>query len=352
MKAAVLYGKEDIRLEEVPDLGIIPGDKFNVLVKVKAAGICGTDIHFYNGLYADRVPKHAVLGHELCGEVVAVGDDVRHLKVGDRVAIEPLIGCGECVFCKSGDYHLCPDLKHIGKHYSGGFAEYTKAPEEKCVVIPPNVTYQQAALLDCYAVGVHALKRVPVSIGDTVVVYGGGPVGFCTAQVAKAAGAKRVILIDLIQEVLDVAKEVGIDVTINSSVEDPVAKVLELTEGKGADIVFDSVGGHAPILDMEVKMLRPQGKLGMIGVRQESTFVMSKAHFKEIDIIFIFSYSYWNYQTEFSIAMGLLETERVISKPVVTHTFPLSKVQEAFSTARDKANSHAIKVMVVDELGE
>lgn len=349
MKAAVLYGKEDIRLEEVPNLEINPNDKFNVLVKVKAAGICGTDIHFYNGLYADRVPKHAVLGHELSGEVIAVGEDVKNLKPGDRVAVEPLIGCGECIYCKSGDYHLCTNLKHIGKHYTGGFGQYIKAPESKCVKIPENVSYPEAALLDCYAVGVHALKRVPVSIGDTVVVYGGGPVGFCTAQVVKAAGAKNVVLVDLIQEVLDIGKQVGIDYVINSSIEDPVEKIMEITEGRGADIVFDSVGGHAPILDAEVKMLRPQGKLGMIGVRQESSFIMSKAHFKELDIIFIFSYAYWNYQSEFAIAMSLLESKRLIAAPVVTHTFPLEKINEAFETARNKSQSKAIKVMIIND---
>lgn len=349
MKAAVLYGKEDIRLEEVPDLTIKPDDPFNVLIKVNAAGICGSDIHFYNGQYANRLPRVAVLGHELCGEVVYVCDDVKNLQRGDRVAIEPLIGCGECVFCKSGDYHLCSNLKHIGKHYTGGFGQFVKAPESKCVKIPDHVNYQSAALLDCYVVGVHALHRVPVSISDTVVVYGGGPMGFCTAQVAKAARAGCIILVDLFQEVLDIGKQVGIDYVINPTKDDPVGKVMEITEGRGADIVFDSVGGHAPILDSEVRMLRPQGTLGMIGVRQEATFELSKAHLKELDIIFVFSYACWNYQTEFSIAMTLLETDKLQTTPVVTHTFPLDRIDEAFETARNKTQSKAIKVTITYE---
>ena len=347
MKAAVLYGKEDIRLEEVPELQL--DDYLNVLVKVKAAGICGTDIHFYEWLYPDRVPRHAVLGHEFAGEVVAVGEGVTNVKVGDRVAVEPLNGCGKCVYCRSGDYHLCKDLKQSGKHYSGGFAEYTRVNCDKCVKIPDNVSYRQAALLDCYAVGVHALKRIPISISDTVVVYGAGPMGVCTAQIVKAAGARRVILIDIVQEILDIAKAAGIDDVINSTKEDPVAKVMELTGGVGADVVFDSVGGRAPTMDLQIQMLRPHGKLGMIGVRQDTTFNMAKPHFKEIDIVFIFSYALWNYRTEFSMAMDLLEKGALAADPLVTHTFPLTRIHEAFETAKDKSRSHAIKVMIISE---
>lgn len=347
MKAAVLYGKEDIRLEDVPDL--VLDDYLNVLVKVKAAGICGTDIHFYEWLYPDRVPKFAVLGHEFAGEVVAVGPGVTNVKVGDRVAVEPLNGCGKCVYCRSGDYHLCKDLKQSGKHYSGGFAEYTKVNCDKCVKIPENVSYRQAALLDCYAVGVHALKRIPIAISDTVVVYGAGPMGLCTAQIVKAAGARKVILIDVVQEILEIAKTAGIEHVINSMTEDPVAKVMELTGGVGADIVFDSVGGRAPTMDLQIQMLRPHGKLGMIGVRQDTTFNMAKPHFKEIDIVFIFSYALWNYQTEFSMAMDLLKKGAILADPLVTHTFPLTAINEAFETAKDKGKSHAIKVMIISE---
>ncbi len=347
MKAAVLYGKEDIRVENVPDLKL--DDYLNVLVKVKAAGICGTDIHFYEWLYPDRVPRFAVLGHEFAGEVVAVGEGVTNVKVGDRVAVEPLNGCGNCAYCRSGDYHLCKNLKQSGKHYSGGFAEYTKVNCNKCVKIPENVSYRQAALLDCYAVGVHALKRIPISVSDTVVVYGAGPMGLCTAQIVKAAGARKVILIDVVQEVLDIARTAGIEYVINSTKEDPVERVMALTDGVGADIVFDSVGGRAPTMDLQIEMLRPHGKLGMIGVRQDTTFNMARPHFKEIDIVFIFSYAMWNYRTEFSMAMDLLEKGAVIASPLVTHTFPLASIHEAFETAKDKNKSHAIKVMIISE---
>lgn len=347
MKAAVLYGKEDIRLEKVPDIQL--DNYLNVLVKVKAAGICGTDVHFYEWLYPDRVQRHVILGHEFSGEVVAVGEGVTKVKTGDRVAIEPLNGCGKCEYCKNGDYHLCRDLKQSGKQYSGGFAEYTKVNCGKCLIIPENVTYQQAALLDCYAVGVHSMKRIPITIGDTVVVYGAGPMGLCTAQVAKAAGAQKVILIDIVQEILDIARTAGIDYIINASTENPVERVMELTDGVGADIVFDSVGGSAPTMDLQVHMLRPHGKLGIIGVRQETTFNMARPHFKEIDVVFIFSYAMWNYRTEFSMAMELLRKGAVMANPLVTHTFPLDAINEAFETAKNKSKSHAVKVMIISE---
>ena len=125
--------------------------------------------------------------------------------------------------------------------------------------------------------------------------------------------------------------------------------LLQFEGGAGADIVFDSVGGRAPTMDLQIQMLRPHGKLGMIGVRQDTTFNMAKPHFKEIDIVFIFSYALWNYQTEFSMAMDLLKKGAILADPLVTHTFPLTAINKAFETAKDKSKSHAIKVMIISE---
>lgn len=179
------YGPKDIKVEEVERPEISTGE---VLIRVKAVGICGSDLHFYEGEAPIELSPKAVLGHELSGEVVAVGNGVEKVKVGDRLGVEPLISCGKCAFCAIGEYHLCKELKHIGYIFKGGFAEYTKAPQEKVFKLPSNVSYEEASLLDCYAVSVHAIHRVRVRVSDVVVVLGGGPLGLTTAQVVKATG--------------------------------------------------------------------------------------------------------------------------------------------------------------------
>ena len=347
MKAGVFHYFRDIRYEDVEDIKLEKGDKFDVLVKVRAAGVCGSDIGHFTGKFGDPLPKGSILGHELCGEVVEIGENVTNVKVGDRVGIEPLIGCGHCRFCLQGDYYLCNNLRHIGYYYPGGFAEYTKAPHEKVFKLPDNVSFEEASTLDCYAVAVHGLNIVPVNVGDTIVVYGAGPAGLCMAQAVKAAGVKNVIIIDVIDGVLEVSKKAGIELVFNSTKVDVYEKVMELTGGRGADIVFDSAGGHAPILDTAVRMLRPRGTLAIVGMRSDMPFDSLAAHFKEIEIKFVFSYGYWNYKTEFEIALDLISTGKINAKPLVTHKFELKDIDKAFTAALDKKASNAVKVVVI-----
>lgn len=348
MKAAVFHKFRDIRYEEVEDITLTEGDSFDVLIKVKAAGICGSDISHYIGQHTEELPDGSIMGHEFSGEVIEIGSNVSNVKVGDLVGVEPLLGCGQCGYCKQGDYYLCENLRHIGYYYSGGFAEYVKVPHEKVCKLPENVTCEEAATLDCYAVAVHGLRRVPVSIGDTVVVFGGGPVGLCMAQVAKAAGGK-VIIIDIVEGVLDICRKAGFSEVYNSMKEDVVRIVKEMTNGRGADVVFDGAGGNAPVLETAVKIIRPRGTLGIIGMRGSLELDSVAAHFKEIDIKYIFSYSMWNYQTEFAMALEMIKNGKVVPRDIITHYYPLSKVEEAFSVALNKKESNAVKVMLLPQ---
>jgi L-iditol 2-dehydrogenase len=347
MKAGVFHHFRDIRFEDVPDPKLVNGDGFDVLVKVRAAGICGSDIAHFTGQHCGELPEGSVMGHELCGEVVEIGESVTNVRVGDRVGIEPLIGCGHCGFCLQGDYYLCSSLRHIGYYYSGGFAEYTKAPHEKVYKLPDNISYEEASTLDCYAVAVHGLHRVPANVGDTVVVFGAGPVGLCMAQAVKAAGVKNVVIIDVIDGVLEVAKKAGFELALNSAKTDVYKKVMELTGGRGADIVFDGAGGSAPILDTAVRMLRARGTLGVIGMRGELPFDSVAAHFKEIDIKYIFSYGYWDYKTEFEIALDLIGSGKINAADLITHRYALKDIHEAFAAALDKKASNAVKVVLI-----
>lgn len=347
MKAGVFHHFSDIRFEDVKDTALEKDDRFDVRVKVRAAGICGSDISHFIGAHCDELPEGSIMGHELCGEVVEAGENVTNVKVGDRVGIEPLIGCGHCGFCLQGDYYLCSNLKHIGYYYPGGFAEFTKAPHDKVYKLPDNVSYEAAATLDCYAVAVHGLHRVPVNVGDTVVIFGAGPVGLCMAQAVKAAGVKNVVIIDVIDGVLEVSKKAGFEYALNSIKVDVYKYVMELTNGRGADIVFDGAGGSAPILDTAVKMLRARGTLGIIGMRGELPFDSVAAHFKEIDIKYIFSYGYWDYKTEFEIALDLISAGKIDASALITHKFALKDIKEAFAAALDKKTSNAVKVLLI-----
>jgi L-iditol 2-dehydrogenase len=343
MKAALFYGPKDIRVQEIEKPKITSKE---VLIKVKAAGICGSDIHFYKGEAPIKLDVGTVLGHELSGEVVAIGDEVKSIKIGDRVGVEPLIGCGKCVFCKIGQYHLCKNLKHIGYAYKGGFAEYTKVPQENIYNLPDNVTYEEASLLDSYAVSVHALNRVTVKINDIVVIIGGGTLGITTAQLVKLAGAKKVIVIDLLDEVLQVARKAGIDYILNASKIDVVNEVMKLTDDMGADIVFESVGGEAPTLNQSVQMIKPGGTIGIIGIRNKGSMDFWSAHTKEINIIFIWSYAKWGINAEFKIALNLLESKKINATPLISYKYTLDKINDAFATALNKKESNAVKVII------
>jgi len=345
MKAAVFYGPRNIKLEEIDRPKILEQE---VLIKVKVAGICGSDLHYYKGEGGRELPPGTVLGHEFSGEVVAVGDGVKKIKVGDRVAVEPLLGCEKCQFCTVGQYHLCKELKHIGFEWKGGFAEYTKAPERKVFKLPDNVSYEEAALLDCYAVSVHAIHRVKVEINDIVIIFGGGPIGLTTTQVVKAAGVKKVIVVDLIDKILQIAKNAGADVTIDASKVNVVNEINKLTNGLGADVIFECVGGTAPTLAQAIRAVKPGGTIGIIGMyRGLPNMNLRIAHTKEINIVFIWSYAKWKTIPEFKIALDMLAEKKLDAKPLITHKFPLSKIEEGFSTIENKKDSGAIKVLII-----
>ena len=346
MKAGVFYGKGDIRYEDVPDVRLGMEDRFDVLIKVGAGGVCGSDIHYYNGeMPGDEFAGH-VLGHELAGEVVETGEGVTNVKAGDRVGVEPLIGCGRCRWCMAGDYHICPDLRHIGYYYSGGFGEYAVAPHGKCFKLPDSLSYEAATLIDGYAVAVHALHKSRLSVADFVVVFGAGPLGLCTAQAARAAGARGVVIIDVIDEVLDTAKRAGIHEAWNSAKTDIVAELLARTDGRGCDIVFETAGGNAPVIEPAIQMLRRGGYLGLIGIRERMGFSAFPPQAKEITLDYIYSYAMWDYITEYEIALGMIARGDIDAEPLITHVFDLADIKQAFEAAKDKQSSKAVKVVV------
>jgi len=344
MKAGVFYGPYDIRYEDVED-PVLKDDELDVLIKVEAAGICGSDINMFTGGYP--VPYKAVLGHELCGTVIETGDGVTNVSAGDRVGIQPLFGCGTCVYCATGNYHICQSLSHVGIAHSGGFAQYSKAPCKNVYRLPDHVTFEEASLLDCYAVAVHALKKVPVTVGDTVVVFGAGTVGISTAQAVIAAGASRVAVIGIHDNVLDVAKKAGIEHVFNSKKGDVKKYVMDLTGGLGADIAFDSVGRDAPTMQQALTVIRPGGVIGSLGYRYSGDFDYTEAFAKEPTIVYISSYSVWGVRTEFEIALLMMADRRFDAASLITHRIELKDINKGLEMMMNKAKYGVVKAVIL-----
>ena len=352
MKAALFYGGSDIRVAEVPMPEPGPGE---VLVRVRAAGICGSDLHGYRGVAPWRAPtdrEGRQDGHELAGEVAAIGPGVTGLAVGQRVGIEPehLIGCGTCIYCRRGDAQICPQRgqRHGQRHTSHGFAQYDVCLARNVHPLPDHISTDAAAILDCYACGVHALHRVPLLPYMTVVVLGTGAIGMTLGQVARASGARRVIMVGRREEPLAVARRAGAaDACVANSQADPVAAVLDLTGGEGADVVFETVGGNAPTLSQAIKMARPGGTIGILGIfTADPAFDAQTAYRKELTITWSNSYASWQGRSEYAIALDLLAAGRVAAEPIITHHYTLDQIGAAFATAADKQSSGAIKVLV------
>ena len=350
MKAGILYGPRDLRVEEI-DVPDVPQGW--VLLKVKSSGICGSDLHLFKE--KTFIPISSVLGddiyvpgHELAGEVEKIGDDVENLQEGDRVVVEPTINCGACEWCKIGQFNLCESSKLIGFYYLGGLAEYCIVPANKCFKLDNKTSFEEAATLDCVAVAVRAVKRAEVSLEDSVVVLGAGTIGLFTAQIAKLAGAREVYITGTHDFQLKTAERFGVTSTIHARDENPVDRIMELTAGKGVDKVIEAVGGTAPVIDEGISMVRRQGIVVSTGIfLNQIPINMFSLVTKEARLTGAWGYAYWNHLKEFELSLRLLESGRIDSKSLITHKFSLDKVSQAFEVALEKAQSHSIKVQIV-----
>ena len=346
MKAAMFYSGNDIRIENVPDPVPAPGW---VLIEVDSAGICGSDLHSWrSGVMWFPELGARIIGHELAGYIKELGPGVEDLKIGQRVGIEPLVVCGTCPYCQMGDYCLCPDLKHIGLVYPGGFAEKTTAPRNKIFPLPDNVSLEAASMLDVYACAVHAIHRVPVTIAETVAIVGMGAVGMTVGQVAKSIGARRVVIVGTRDEPLKIAKEAGAaDIVINQHREKAIDAIMDLTGGKGADVVIEAVGGESDSVQMALDIASKKGTVGVLGWFPNPKMLnLVPAMVKEISVLWIWGYSMWKGIPEFQISIDMLSDQRVRAEQLVTHRFRLDRIVDGFIAADKKAESGAIKVLV------
>jgi threonine dehydrogenase-like Zn-dependent dehydrogenase len=357
LKAAVFYDGADIRLEDMPTPVAGPGQ---VLIAVRAAGICGSDLHRYRGhdpwgtggRAAGTNPRRA--GHEIAGVIADVGPGVAGIAVGQMVAVEPmqLAGCGGCPACRRGDTNLCEQRGMFGgrRWISAGFSEFDVALAEHVYPVPDGVSPGVAALADVYACAVHAVHRVPVTPEDTVLVLGTGPVGIALGQVARLAGARRTILVGRRDAPLEVAMSCGaadhvILTTPSTSLREAVR---ELNIGQGVEIVFEAVGGSGcELFRQGLGALAPGGTLCILGAYLgDVSLPYREANEKEITIRWSNGYASWNGRREFRIALDWLGAGRVAAAPLITHRFPLAEISHAFRVAVDRQATGAIKVQV------
>ena len=326
-KTFYMTGIEKIELGEAPMPKMGPDD---VLIKVQSVGVCGSDLHYYrSGAIGDfKVEFPFVLGHEAAGVVEDVGENVTTLKKGDRVCMEPGVPCMKCEECLSGHYNLCKDVRFWATPpYDGVLSEYVAHPAAFTFKIPDNMSFTEGALVEPLAIGLHACNMGGVKLGQTVAIMGAGCIGLVTLLAAKAYGATRIIVGDVLDKRLDKARELGA-IAVNTKEEDFVAKVMELTEGRGADVCIDCAGFSATV-DSCLSCARPAGMVIIVGLGQDrvdgfNTSVMST---KELTVKSIF-----RYRNLYPTAINAIADGRIDVESIVSHRFTFDDTINAFAT--------------------
>lgn len=330
-----------LELREVPEP--VPAAN-EVLIEIKAAGICGTDIHVKHDEFAYWPP--VILGHEFSGEIVQIGAEVKGWHVGDRVTGEPHTkACGFCPLCRTGNIQICPEKRSPGWGIDGAFAKYLAYPPHLLHRLPDNLSYVEAALAEPTAnIATDLLERGKVEPEDFVVVLGPGPIGLIAAQAAKAEGARAVMVIGTNADEavrLKTARELGIDYVVNLQEEDPVQKCLELTDGLGADLVVEC-SGAPPAIASTPQYVRKLGRICAIGLtgKKPVQFDWDAAQGKACTIIFNIS----TYYTSWKKALSMLSSGKVSARKIITHEFPLDEWEKAFEAVE---NLTALKAVLI-----
>lgn len=348
MKAAL---KTEGGTFEVTDVErpIIPDPSF-VLARVRVAGICGTDLRHWKK-HEPELACH-IMGHELAGEVVEVGAHVFNVAPGDRVVIETVMGDGVCAYCRVQKYNVCEHLYDVRtKYVSRAYAEYVVGPADKFYKLPDHVSFEEASLIDTFSVCLHAQHLSGLSINDTVAVIGAGPIGLGQLVLAKASGAD-VVICDMVDTALDLARRLGADRVVNSAREDPVTAVKAFTAGRGADIVFECAGGEAmpTTLPQATAMVRRAGKVVIVGGFDagETTIPLEwqRIQMSEIQLLPSASFAMHGIYREQGMVLDLIAKGRIDVKPMITHRFPLDDINQAFTVAEDKHSTAAVFVAI------
>ncbi len=334
-QAAVLYAPHDIRIEERPVPRPGPGE---VLIEIKAVGVCGSDVHYYEhgriGSYVVRQPL--ILGHESAGVIVDTGEGVNTSRVGERVAIEPGIPDGVCEQCRAGRYNLCPNVRFFGTPpVDGAFANYVTIPASFAYTLPDQMSDEEGALIEPLSVGLWACRKAQLQGADRLLITGAGPVGLLAMKVALALGATQITMTDVSPQRLEVARKLGATRTVN------VAKELLADAGVEADVLIECSGNQKALMD-GIRSLRPAGKAIAVGMSpgEEVSVPMSFIQNREITLAGTFRYA-----NTYADAIALVASGRIDVRSIITGRYPLRAAEQALqATKQDPTNIKSIVI--------
>ncbi|WP_339312788.1 NAD(P)-dependent alcohol dehydrogenase [Paenibacillus sp. FSL M7-0896] len=319
----------DLKQMAMKEIGMPVAQAGEVIVKLEVVGICGSDVHYleYGRIGDFVVDGDFILGHECAGEVVELGPGVKHLKVGDRVALEPGVTCGQCEFCKSGKYNLCPDVQFLATPpYHGCLMDYMAFPENMAFKLPDNVSSKEGALVEPLAVGLHAAAQGGVKLGDRVVILGAGCIGLVTLLASKAYGATEIVVVDIIEKRLEAALRLGATRVINARQEDVLEVIAAWTDGAGVDKVIETAGSEHTVKQTPY-LVKRGGTIVLVGLAAKDIidFDFMQIMFKEADIKSVF-----RYRNLYPAAIGAIADGKIDVKGIVTHEFGFEETQQAF----------------------
>ncbi len=340
MKAAVVAGPKQFEIveEPVPEPG--PG---RVLVRVRNCGICGSDLHFYRGEFP--TPPRLRMGHEISGEVAALGEGVSNVSVGQPVAIEPVEVCRSCNYCLTGREQLCPERKFLGTMLPGAFGEYIDVAAYIAHPLPEGVDFEAGALVEPLAVTVHGLRQVGLQFGERVAVLGSGTIGLMAQVAARALGASDVFATARYPHQAEMARALGASYVAQAG-EGAVTELLGAFGGRQPEVVVETVGGHADTINEAIALAQSGGRVSILGIFSQAPQVNATlAILKEVALIGGIVYGHIGGRSDFGIALEIARRHAEEMRKVITHRVKLDEIAQGFATAADKSQ-RSIKVTV------
>ena len=324
MKAVTVISSENLEICEVP----IPEMKNDddILIKVKSGGLCGSDIHIYHG-HNKSATYPRIIGHELAGEVVGMGEGVTNLSIGDHIVIDPVISCSNCYPCSVGRHNVCSNLKALGVHTDGGFREYIVMPQKNVHKISKDICWEEAALIEPFTISAQVLSRGEVTEKDTIFLMGAGPIGLCILQGIKRIGAKCFIS-DLLDQRLEMAKSMGADLTINASKQDVKKVILEKTGGVGVPVVIDAACTNETF-EEAIRLAAPAGRVVILGFESSpSRIAQFDIVSKELDVRGTRLNNH-----RFPAVIQWFNKKEVDAKALISHVFHFTDIKKAIEQA-------------------
>ncbi len=345
MKAVLFKGIGLLEVKEVPAPKVEPG---GVLIRVMAASLCGTDLRILNFGHR-KIPqgKERILGHEFSGIIEEIGPQAEGLRVGERVAVAPNIGCGACEQCVQGRANLCPQYEAFGISFEGAFAEWISIPAKavfqgNIIELPETLSFEEAALAEPLSCVLHGLEACQIRYGDTLLIFGAGPIGLMHLMLGRISGTRKVIVADIVEERLRLVEELGGDVILNSQARDFKEKVLSETDGKGPDVIITACP-VPEVQEVALELAAREGRINFFGGLPQGREIIhcpsNLIHYKALKVTGVTGGS----NIQFRRALSLVASKRIDLRRLITHSFDIRRAKEAFEVAK---KGEGLKVMI------